>query len=40
MRVAHLDGLRGVACLQVLALHFLTAFLPALGHPSQAPCSA
>jgi peptidoglycan/LPS O-acetylase OafA/YrhL len=31
VRVAYLDGLRGIASLQVLALHFLTAFLPALG---------
>lgn len=31
MRVAYLDGLRGIASLQVLALHFSTAFFPALA---------
>jgi peptidoglycan/LPS O-acetylase OafA/YrhL len=38
LRVAYLDGLRGIASLQVLALHFFSAFLPALGqiHPELA----
>lgn len=30
-RVTFLDGLRGVAALQVVALHYVTAFLPAIG---------
>jgi peptidoglycan/LPS O-acetylase OafA/YrhL len=32
-RIRWLDGLRGVAALQVLLLHYATAFLPGLGLP-------
>jgi peptidoglycan/LPS O-acetylase OafA/YrhL len=34
IRLDHLDGLRGVACLQVVLLHAFGAFLPALVDPA------
>jgi len=30
-RVAWLDGMRGIAAVQVVLLHYATAFLPGLG---------
>ena len=36
-RIQYLEGLRGIAAIQVVLLHFVTGFLPAMADRAPAP---